>query len=78
MLCHSEESLQIHTLRSLNWQTQRSVPDELCKGPKASTDTESDRVVEWLLESIMMEQDSRSGIDIRVGVFGLRMLVVRQ
>jgi hypothetical protein len=71
MLCHSKKSLQIDTLWSLNWQTQSSVPDELCEGPKASTDTESDRVVEWLLESIMMEQDSRSGVNIGMRVFGL-------
>ena len=54
-----QDALKVDALGSLNRQSQRPVPDELRKRPKSTADTERRRVVERLLESVMVEENSR-------------------
>ena len=53
-----QQALEIDTLRSLDWKTQRPVPDKLCEWSKTSADAENGCVVQRLLESVMVEENS--------------------
>ena len=67
----SEETLEIHALRPLNWQTERTIPDQLRKRSETSTHAESGGVVKRLLEAVVVEEDARGGVDVGEGVLGL-------
>lgn len=66
-----EQAQQVDALGALNGHAQGTIPDELGQGTKSTADTEGDGIVEGLVESIVMEEDSAGGINIRVGVLGL-------
>ena len=69
-----QQTFQIDTLWSLNWKTKRSVPDQLGKWSQSSANTKSSSVVQCLVETIVMEKNTRAGVHIRVWVLGLSML----
>lgn len=70
-----QKTEQVDALGTLNGHTQSSVPNQLDQGSKGTTHAESDGVVQWFLESIVVEQDARYGVDVRVRVFSLDTLV---
>lgn len=66
-----EQAEQVDTLGALNGQTKSTVPYQLGKRTQCAAHTECDGVVQRLLESIVVEQDTRGSIHVRVGVLGL-------
>ena len=59
-----QDALQVDALGPLNRQTQRPVPDELRKRPKSTADTKRRSVVERLLESEVVEENTRGRVDV--------------
>lgn len=59
-LCPLQQSFEVDTLRSLDRQTEGAVPDELRQRTKSSADAEDGSVVERFVESVMVEEHSRS------------------
>jgi hypothetical protein len=66
-----KNTLEVNRLGALNRQTQRPVPDQLCKRAETTADTKGSRVVECLREAVVMEEDTRRRVDVGVGVLGL-------
>lgn len=52
-------TLKIDGLWTLDRQTQRPVPDQLCKRAQTTADTECRSVVKGLLEAVVVEEDTR-------------------
>lgn len=76
LLLHQlQQPLKINTLRPLNRQPQRTIPNQLRQWPQPPTDAKRCRIIKCLMEPIMMEQHPRRRIDIRIGVLGLPMLL---
>ncbi len=71
MPSHIQQPLQINTFRSLNRQTKRPIPDQLCEWAETTAHAEGDGVVKWLLEAVVVEEDAGCGIDVGVRIFGL-------
>lgn len=53
-----QDALEVDALGALNRQTQGPVPDELCKRSETTADTEGRRVVEGLVEAIVVEENT--------------------
>lgn len=66
-----EKTLEVDALGALNGETKSAVPDELGKRTKTTGDTERGGVVEGLFEAVVVEEDTRRGIDVGVRVLGL-------
>ena len=64
LLSQLQEAFQVDALRSLDRETQCSVPNQLCQRTQASADTESSSIVQRLVESKVVEEHSRARIDI--------------
>lgn len=67
----SNETQKVDGLGTLNGQSQCSAPDELSQRAQCAAHTKCHSVVEGLLEAIVVEQDTRGGVDVRMGVLGL-------
>lgn len=67
----SNETQEVDGLGALNGQSQCSAPDELGQRTQGTAHAECDSVVEGLLEAVMVEQDTRGGVDVRMRVLGL-------
>lgn len=50
--------LEVDALRSLNRQTERPVPDQLSQWTQTARHAEGSRVIECLLEAVVVEQDA--------------------
>jgi hypothetical protein len=72
-----KNALEVNRLGALNRQTQRPVPDELCKWSKTTADTKGGRVVKCLGEAVVVEKNARRGVDVGVGVLGLHLMSVK-
>lgn len=70
-----QDALKVNALRALDGQTQCAIPDELCERSETTADTEGSSVVERLLEAVVVEEDTRGGVYVRVGVLSLRILL---
>jgi hypothetical protein len=68
----SEKAEQVDGLGSLNRQPESSAPDELSQRTQGTADTKGDRVVERLLEAVVVEENTRRGVNVGVGVLGLQ------
>ena len=66
------QTQQVDALGSLDGQTQGAVPDQLHQRAQRAADTEGHGVVQRLLEAVVVEEHARGGIDVRVGVLGLK------
>ena len=66
-----QQTKEVDALGALDGHTHGAVPDELDQGSKGTANTESDGVVEWLLEAVVVEEDTGDGVDVGVGVLGL-------
>lgn len=66
-----QQTQEVDALGALDGHTHGTVPDELDQRSEGTADTESDGVVEGLLEAVMMEEDTGDGVDVGVGVLGL-------
>lgn len=58
-------------LGSLNGHAVGTVDDELGKDTESAGNTEEDSVVSGLSESVVLEEDTGVGVDVREGVLGL-------
>ena len=58
----------------LERQAEGAVPEELSEDAVRAAHTEEDGVVVVLRQAIVLEQDTRVGVDVRVGVLGLAVL----
>lgn len=67
-----QQALEVDALGALDGHAQGTVPDELDEGSEGTADTEGDGVVQGLLEAVVVEEDTRGGVDVGVGVLGLR------
>ena len=65
------QAQEVDALRTLNGQAEGTVPDELDQRAQGTADTEGDGVVEGLLESIVVEKDTRGGINVGMRVLSL-------
>lgn len=65
------QAQEVNALRTLDGQAEGTVPDELDERAQSTADTEGDGVVEGLLESVVVEENTRRGVNIGVGVLGL-------
>lgn len=70
-----EETLEVHALGALNREAESTVPDELGKGTQTTGDTKGGSVVESLVEAVVVEENTRAGVDVGVGVLGLAVLL---
>jgi hypothetical protein len=70
-----EDTLEVDALRSLDRQTQSSVPNQLGERAKTTRHTECGSVVQSLVEAVVVEQDSGAAIDVGVRVLGLAVLL---
>jgi hypothetical protein len=61
-------------LGSLDGGTEGAVNDELGKDTNGTGDTEEDSVVVSLSETVVLEEDTRVGVNVGVGVLGLAVL----
>ncbi|KAI6759071.1 hypothetical protein HG531_013832 [Fusarium graminearum] len=61
-------------LGSLDGGTESAVNDELGKDTNGTGDTEEDGVVVSLSETVVLEEDTGVGVNVRVGVLGLAVL----
>lgn len=68
------QTQQVNALGPLNRQAQRTVPDQLRQRTQRPAHAERHRVVQRLLESVVVEKYSRSRVDVGVGVLGLAVL----
>lgn len=66
-----QQTQEVDALRALNGHAHGTIPDELDQGSEGTADTESDGVVQGLLEAVVVEEDTRNGVDVGVGVLGL-------
>jgi hypothetical protein len=66
-----QQTEKVDALRALNGHTKRTVPDELDQRSEGTTDAEGNGVVKRLLETIVVEENARGGVDIGVGILGL-------
>lgn len=66
-----QQARNVDTLGTLDGETKGPVPDELDKRSKGTANTESNGVVQRLLEAVMVEEDTGCGIDVGVRVLGL-------
>lgn len=66
------QSQEVDALGALNRQAESPVPDELHQRAEGAADTEGNGVVQRLLEAIVVEEDTGGGVDVGVGVLGLR------
>lgn len=69
-----QQPLQIHTLRPLNRQPQRAIPNQLRQRAQPPRHPKRRRIIQRLLEPIMIKQDTRRTIHIRMRILGLPML----
>lgn len=67
-----QQALEVDALGALDGHAQGTVPDELDQGSEGTADTEGNGVVQGLLEAVVVEKDTGGGVDIGVGVLGLR------
>lgn len=67
----ANKTQEVDGLGTLNGQAQSSAPDELGQRTQCTAHAESDCVVERLLEAVVVEEDTRGSVDIRMGVLGL-------
>ena len=70
-----EETLEVNALRPLNGQTKRSIPDQLRQRTQTARYTECGCVVQSLVESVVVEENSRRAVDVGVRVFRLAVLL---
>lgn len=66
-----QQTQQVDALGTLDGHAHGTVPDELDQGSEGTADTESDGVVQGLLEAVVVEEDAGDSVDVRVGVLGL-------
>jgi hypothetical protein len=66
--------LSAERLGPLNWGTHGTVNNELRKDTKRTRDTKEDGVVVLLGKAVVLEEDTRVGVDVRVRVLGLSVL----
>lgn len=69
-----EQSFEINRLWSLDWQSESSVPDELCQWTETSADTESGSVVERVVETVVVEEHTRTAVNIGERILGFAVL----
>ena len=69
-----QQALKIYTLRPLNRQPERSIPNQLRQRPQPPTHPKRSCIIKRLMEAIMMEQHPTTTIDIRERVLRLPML----
>ena len=55
-LSQSQQPLQVHTLWSLDRQTQRTIPYQLCKRSKTSRDAKRGSIIQCLMKAVMVEK----------------------
>lgn len=67
-----QETQEVNALGTLDGHAQGTVPDELDQGSESAADTKGDGVVQGLLEAVVVEEDTRGGVDVGVGVLGLQ------
>lgn len=70
------QAQKVDALRTLDGQAQRAVPDQLDQRAECAADTEGNRIVQGLLEAVVVEEDTGSGVNVGVRVLGLGMLVI--
>lgn len=70
-----EQALEVNALGALNGGTEGAVPHKLGKGSQGTADTESDGVVQGLLEAVVVEEDTGGGVNVGVGVLGLEWML---
>jgi hypothetical protein len=66
-----KQTQQVDALGALDRHAHGTIPDELDQGSEGTADTESDGVVQGLLEAVVVEEDTGDGVDVRVGVLSL-------
>ena len=66
-----QQALQIDTLRPLNRQPQRPIPDQLSQRAQPPRDAKRSGVVEGLVEAVVVEEDAGATVDVGVGVLRL-------
>lgn len=74
-LCLLEETSQVDALGALNGEAESTVPDELGQGTQTARDTKGGSVVQGLVEAVVVEQDTRAAVNVRVRVLGLAVLL---
>ena len=69
-----QQPLKVNTLRPLNRQPQRPIPNQLRQRPQSPTNPKRRRIIKRLMEAIMMEQYPTTTINIRERILRLPML----
>ena len=69
-----QQPLQINTLRPLNRQPQRPIPNQLRQRPQPPTNPKRRRIIKRLVKPIMIKQHPTTTIHIRERIFRLPML----
>ena len=58
----------------LNAKAKCAIPDQLCQWAKTSANTEGGSVVQRVVETVVVEQNTRAAVDVGEGVLGLAVL----
>ena len=66
--------LRAETLGALNGRTESTVNDQLGQDTQSTGDTEENGVVVGLGQTVVLEEDTGVGVDVREGVLGLAVL----
>ena len=56
-------------LGPLDWQSEGTIPDNLCHRSKSAADAKDHSVKEGVAEAVVMKEDTRDGVDVGVGIF---------
>ena len=67
-----QDTSKIDAFRSLDWQTQRPIPNKLCQRTKTTANTECRSVVECLPETVVVEEHTGRTVYIGKRVLGLK------
>lgn len=71
-----QKAQEVDALGALNGHTQGTVPNKLDKRSKSTAHTKGHGVVQGLLETVVVEENTRCGIDIGMGILGLQEWLV--
>ena len=70
-----QQALQVDTLRPLDRQPQRAIPDQLGQRSQAARDAKGGGVVERFVEAVVVEEHAGAAVDVGEGVLRLAVFL---